>query len=75
MTSPFDLVTEMRNARKQNDGIAEDLHERDLLFMRKVYDNAVFLAKYLGWDIIECAENDKMKSIEKIHNEICDKIQ
>lgn len=74
LTAPFDLVTEMRNSRKQNDGIAEDLHERDLSFMRKVYDNAVFLAEYLGWDIIECDENDKMKSIERIHKEICDKI-
>lgn len=70
LCAPFDLVTEMREARKVNEGIGNDVHERDLLFMKKVYDNAVFLANYLGWDVIECNKSDKMKGIEEIHNEI-----
>lgn len=68
--APFDLVTEMRNARKQNDGLENDIHERNLEFMKKVYDNAMFLADYLGWSKIKCNEGNKMKSIEQIHNEI-----
>lgn len=70
LCAPFDLVTKMRNARKQNEGISNDVHERDLSFMRKVYENAVFLAEYLKWDIVECNKNDEMKSIEDIHKEI-----
>lgn len=70
LCAPFDLVTEMREARKVNEGISNDVHERDLFFMKKVYDNAVFLANYLGWDVIECNKSDKMKGIEEIHNEI-----
>ena len=38
--------------------------------MKKVYDNAVFLADYLGWTKIECSDGKKMKSIEEIHQEI-----
>lgn len=68
--APFDLVTEMRNARKQNEGLENDIHERDLSFMKKVYDNAMFLADYLGWTKIKCNEGNKMKSIEEIHEEI-----
>ena len=68
--APFDLVTEMRNARKQNEGLENDIHERDLSFMKKVYDNAMFLADYLGWSKIKCNEGNRMKSIEEIHNEI-----
>ena len=68
--APFDLVTEMRNARKQNEGLENDIHERDLTFMKKVYDNAMFLADYLGWTKIKCNEGNRMKSIEEIHNEI-----
>ena len=68
--APFDLVTEMRNARKQNDGLENDIHERNLEFMKKVYDNAMFLADYLGWNKIKCNDGNKMKSIEQIHNEI-----
>ena len=70
LCAPFDLVTKMRNARKQNDGISCDIHERDLSFMRKVYDNAVFLADYLGWNIVRCEQNGEMKSIENIHEDI-----
>lgn len=68
--APFDLVTEMRNARKQNDGLENDIHERDLTFMKKVYDNAMFLADYLGWTKIKCNEGNRMKSIEEIHDEV-----
>jgi len=68
--APFELATSMRNNRKQNDGITNDIHERDLTFMKKVYDTAMFLADYLGWSKIKCNDGDKMKSIEDIHKEI-----
>lgn len=68
--APFDLVAEMRKNRLQNDGIENDIHERNTEFMRKVYDNAMFIADYLNWDKIECNEGNKMRSIEDIHNDI-----
>lgn len=66
----FDLVTKMRNERKENAGISKDLHERDLSFMKKVYDNAMFIADYLGWTKIKCDDNDSIRSIEAIHEDI-----
>lgn len=74
LSASFDLVTDMRNKRKQNEGLDNDIHERDLMFMKKVYDNAMFLATYLNWEIIVCDEGNKMKSIEDIHKEICSRI-
>ena len=68
--APFDLVTEMRNARKVNDGVANDIHERDLEFMKRVYESAMFVADYLGWSAVRCDKNDKMKSIEEIHEDV-----
>lgn len=68
--APFDLVTKMRNARKQNDGVENDVHERDLEFMKKVYDTAVFVAKHFGWSFIDCSNGETMKSIDEIHGEI-----
>ena len=68
--APFDLVTEIRNARKSNEGLTNDIHERDLDFMRKVYDNAMFVADYLSWDMVQCDEDNKMKSIDDIHNKV-----
>lgn len=68
--APFDLVTEIRNARKQNEGVANDIHESNLEFMKKVYNSAMFIADYLGWDQIQCNKDNKMKSIEEIHEEV-----
>ena len=68
--APFEIVTKMRLARKQNDGIENDVFEKDLELMKKIYENAVFVANYLSWNIINCAENNEMKSIEDIHKDI-----
>lgn len=68
--APFDLVTKMRCARKHNDGIVDDIHERDLEFMRKVYDSSTFIADYLSWNIVECSKDDKMLGIEEIHGKV-----
>ena len=68
--APFELVTKIRNARKVNDGIMNDIHESDLEFMKKVYDNAMFVSEYLSWNMIQCNEGNRMRSIDDIHNDV-----
>ena len=68
--APFDLVTKMRNDRKQNGGIVNDIHESNLEFMKKVYENAMFIADYLSWDKVQCNDGNKMRDIDDIHKEI-----
>ena len=68
--APFDMVTELRKNRTDNEGIANDLHERDIEFMREAYDNAMFVAEYLSWDMVKCNDGDVMRSREDIHEEI-----
>lgn len=70
LTAPFDLVQSMRRARQNNDGVQNDIHERDMAFLKKVYDNALFVADYLSFDIVECSNNDKMESPSEIHNKV-----
>jgi len=70
LTAPFELVTKMRTKRNQNDGIDNDIHESNLEFMKKVYDNANFIADYLSWNKVNCEENNALRSIDDIHNEI-----
>ena len=73
--APFDVVTKLRNKRKTNEGIINDIHERDLTFMKKVYDNAMFVAEYLNWDMVNCSTNDEMDSIENIHKKVYQKVK
>ena len=68
--APFDMVTSMRRDRVDNEGIQNDLHERDIEYMKKVYDNAMFVAEYLSWNMVKCNDGDTMRSREDIHEEI-----
>lgn len=70
LTAPFDIVTKLRKQRPDNEGIINDVYERDLEFMKKIYDNALFVADYLSWEKVECSENGKMKDINTIHEKI-----
>ena len=73
--APFDVVTKLREERKENDGIKNDIHEQDMEYMRKVYDNGMFISKYLGWKRIDCAKDGKMLPIEEIHEMIYQSIK
>jgi len=68
--SSFELITDLRNRRVNNEGIQKDIHEVDLDYMKKVYDNAMFVADYLNWDMINCEQNGKMRMIDDIHEEV-----
>lgn len=72
LSAPFEVVNEMRRKRKLEKGeaVEGDIHENNLEFLKKVYDSAIFVAKYLNWDIIDCSDGNKMKSPEDIHEEI-----
>ena len=70
LTAPFTLAMKMKQQRKENEGLENDIHERNLDFMQKVYDNACFVADYLDWEKIVCNKDDEMRSIEDIHQEV-----
>ena len=73
--APFELVRELKNKRKDNDGIQNDIHERDLEFMKNVSDTSISIADKFNWCYIECTENGKMRSIEDIHEDIYKKVK
>lgn len=68
--APFDLVAEMRRKRITNDGIENDIFERDTAYMRKIYDNGLFIADYLSWDVVDCSKDGSMCSKEEIHEKV-----
>lgn len=74
LEAPFDLVTEVRNKRNKNREEQEDIHEKNLDFLKKVYENGKYVSNYLGWTKINCANDNKLKTIEEIHEEIMSKL-
>lgn len=74
LTADFDVVSNMRNNRVDNEGIKNDVYERDNLLMRKIYDNSSFVADYLHFEKVKCDEDGKLKSIDQIQEEIRNKL-
>lgn len=72
LNADFEAVQNMLKLRGDNGGVENDIYEADMVFMKKVHDNAVSVAKYLNWDIIECSKDGKMLSIDEIHDKIYD---
>ena len=74
LKAPYEFVLKMRNDRLSNEGITNDIHEANDEYMKKVYENSLFVSKYLNFIEIDCVRDGKFKSIEDIHKEIIDKI-
>lgn len=62
------LMAERKNKITGED--KKDIHEKDGGYLKKSYDNACNIARKYGWKEIKCVENDKLKTIEEIGEEI-----
>jgi len=49
----------------------KDIHEKDYEYINKTYENAKYIAQKYKWKTINCLkENEELKSIQEIHEEI-----
>lgn len=70
-----EALADLRRSRKSNDGVSNDVHESNSDFMKKVYESALYVARRLGWQKIECMSPDgNMRTPEDLHKEICEKL-
>ena len=70
LTSTYENILKLRLSRQANDGILNDIHEQNNEFLKKVYENALFVADYLGWEKVICDNENGMKSMLEIHDDI-----
>ena len=68
-----ELMKDRKNKITNED--EKDIHESDHNYLVKTYSNSKFVADKYSWNIVNCIEeNNKMKTIESIHEEIYDKV-
>ncbi len=61
----------MQNRPSKIDGGSQkDIHERDEEYLRKSYENALYVANKYNWTKINCVLNEKMRTIDSIHEEL-----
>ena len=66
---PFDVSQKlMKDRRNKITGEkVKDIHEQDAEYLRNAYNIAKELAMKYKWNIVDCVENDKLRSIEEIN--------
>ena len=48
----------------------KDIHERNEEYLKKSYDNAMYVAKKFGWTIVNCTDGGRIKLLDEIQNEL-----
>lgn len=48
----------------------KDIHESDLDYLEKSYNNSLYIADKYNWEKINCVEEENLRSIDSIHEEI-----
>ena len=71
----FEFAMEQKRRKAKEENVEKDMLEKDTEYMKKVYDTAMFVADYLKWTKIKCDEDNHMRPIEDIHEEIYRKVK
>lgn len=67
---PTELTGQLMRKREAATNTNADIHEQHMDYLKLCRSTGLEAAEFYGWNIIHCAENGKMRSIEDIHNEI-----
>lgn len=57
-------------ARYEGHEEKKDIHEKDMAYLRRCQDAAEYCARKLGWRIVDCCEDGRMRSVESIQADI-----
>ena len=67
---PTELTGQLMRKREAATNTNADIHEQHMDYLRLCRSTGLEAAEFYGWNIIRCAKDGKMRSIEDIHNEI-----
>lgn len=72
---PVELSAQMLRSRECDTHTARDIHERNEVYLQACRRTALELAQTEGWQIVSCARDGSVRSIEDIHEEIFTLVQ
>lgn len=71
----YTLKLMKERANKFTHDSKKDIHEMDTEHLKNAAKSGLYLAKKLGWYIVDCVKDGKLRTIEDIHNEIYNVIE
>ncbi len=69
---PTEVSQKLLTARYNGDESKKDIHERNIEFLKKCRECALYCAEKYSWETVNCSENGIPLSIEDIYLKICD---
>ena len=72
---PVDISQKLMTNRYSGNEVKKDVHESNVEYLTKCRKAALYAAEKCGWKVIECAENSKPLTIEKIYDSIISSIE
>ncbi len=69
---PTEVSQKLLSARYNGDESKKDIHERNIEFLKKCRECAMYCASMYSWTVVNCAENGIPLAIEDIYLKICD---
>lgn len=70
LSLPLEISQKLLSERYEGDEEKKDIHEADLSYLEQCRKSAEYAAGKLGWHVIDCSENGRIRSIESIHSEL-----
>lgn len=67
---PPNVSDELIDQRAKRNHIIKDIHERDKAYLQKCHDVYLQMAHRYSWEIVNCVENNKLRTKEAIHKDI-----
>ena len=67
---PTELSEAMLRQRQQKTGTHADIHEQDEEYLRACRETARAIARTLGWTVVRCDREGRVRPAEDIHREI-----
>ena len=74
MPPAYSLILRQERAKLQGQEKA-DIHERDEKYLEHCYFNYCAIAQKYQWHKIQCIEDEKLKTVAQIHEEVYQKVQ
>lgn len=71
---PTKISNKLIDNRSKQQHRAKDIHEQDVNYLERCHQVYQEMAKRYAWDIVNCAENDQLKTVETIHENIWQKV-
>lgn len=67
---PTAFTEKLMRHREAETNTHADIHEQDMSYLATCREMGRTAAKFYGWNVIQCVDQDQMRSIEDIHQEI-----